>query len=802
MRLTILKNFKPSNSPLRFTGARGENFQIHVLADDLIRVTMFPDGKPRLKRTWSVVGKDGDVPREGRARDDLSPFPLPAFETQTRDDVVQIRTQQLELNLGLSDCAIRWATRDGKFFASDARGRAYAYDRVGKAIWHYMEHRTDEHYYGFGERAGELDKSKRRMRMLNLDALGYSARTGDALYKHWSFYITFNPETQIAYGLFYDNLASSTFEMGGEIDNYFPPYRYYQVEDGDLDYYLIYGPSIVEVVEKFSALTGRMALPPRWSLGFLGTTMTYFDAPDAQEQLKKFVALCDQHQIPCDVFHLASGYTTDANNKRNVFTWNRNRFPDPNAMVENFAHAGIKLAANIKPAMLTTHPRYKEVAQFDGFVKSAESDAPQISMFWGGDASYLDFTNPKTFDWWKQNVRQQLLEYDILGVWNDNNEYEIWDDDARCDGFGETLPMSLARPLHALLMARASFEAQREFHPNDRLYLLTRSGCPGIQRYAQTWSGDNLSSWETLQYNIPMGLGASLSGMAMTGHDVGGFTGVKPSPELFVRWIQNAILHPRFAMNSWHVDGSVNEPWMYPEVLPIIRTTFEFRYRLMPYLYSLYFEAAHTGHPIIRPLVYEFPRDPRCATESFDFMLGPNLLVASVFEQGAHTRTIYLPSPFKGEGQGEGWFDFWSGAHYRGGETITVDAPLDHIPLFVRAGGMIPMGKAMRYVGEQPDDLRQVFVFPHPIEGRGAFTLIEDDGITLNYQRGEFARVELEASGARDAITLRAHAHGSFILPYRALEFILPPGETRAINARGETWTDSENCKHVMVNVN
>jgi alpha-glucosidase len=209
-------------------------------------------------------------------------------------------------------------------------------------------------------------------------------------------------------------------------------------------------------------------------------------------------------------------------------------------------------------------------------------------------------------------------------------------------------------------MARASFEAQREFRPNDRLYLLTRSGCPGIQRYAQTWSGDNLASWETLQYNIPMGLGASLSGMAMTGHDVGGFTGVKPSPELFVRWIQNAILHPRFAMNSWHVDGSVNEPWMYPEVLPIIRATFEFRYRLLPYLYSLMFESAHTGHPIIRPMVYEFPRDARCQTESFDFMLGANLLVASVFEDGARTRTVYLPRETE-------WIDFYSGARYRGG---------------------------------------------------------------------------------------------------------------------------------------
>jgi alpha-glucosidase len=501
MRLITLTGVSLIDSaahPLVFTGERGERLQVSILDDDVIRVEHYPDGKPRLNRTWMVVGKDGDTPREGRCRDDLTPFRLPPFEIKRIENSLRVRTQKLQFDMALNPFAISWSDASGQPFASDLLERAYVYDRAGKSIYHYLEHRLGEHYYGFGERSGELDKSKRRMRMLNLDALGYSACTTDPLYKHWPFYITFVPDSQIAYGLFYDNLATTTFEMGGEIDNYYAPYRYYQAEDGDLDYYLIYGPSIVEVVEKISALTGRMPLPPRWVLGYLGTTMTYFDAPDAQEQLKKFVALCDEHQIPCDLFHLASGYTLDENDKRNVFTWNHSRFPDPHAMVEDFAHAGIKLAANIKPALLTTHPRYDEVSQFDGFVKSSESDTPQISMFWGGNASYLDFSNPKTYNWWKQNVREQLLAYGIVGIWNDNNEYEIWDDDARCNGFGDTLPISLARSLQTLLMARSSYEAQREFRPNERPYLLTRSACPGAQRYAQTWSGDNTSSWETL----------------------------------------------------------------------------------------------------------------------------------------------------------------------------------------------------------------------------------------------------------------------------------------------------------------
>lgn len=781
-----------SQHPLVFAGERGEHLQVSVLDQDLIRVQHFPEGHSRLDRTWMVLGKDGDVPREGRRRDDLSPFPCPAFSVAIAAENVQIRTRQLTLEIALGDFWIRWFDAAGNGFASDLSGRAYTYDRAGRAIYHYLERRIGEHYYGFGERSGELDKAGRRMRMHNLDSLAYNAATTDPLYKHIPFYITFLPELQIAYGLFYDNLATTTFDMGKEIDAYHGRYRYYQAEDGDLDYYLLYGPTIPEVVEKFTALTGRMVLPPRWALGFMGTTMTYFDAPDAQEQLKKFIALRDEHRIPYDLFHLASGYTLDENNKRNVFTWDRGRFPDPQAMVNDFAQAGMRIAPNIKPALLTTHPRYGEVAGFDGFVKSSEVDSPEISMFWGGPASYLDFTNPQAFDWWKRNAREQLLEYGIAALWNDNNEYEVWDDDARCHGFGDTLRIGLARPLQSLLMARASYEAEQEFRPAERAYVITRSGCPGIQRYAHTWSGDNTSTWQTLKYNITMGLGLGLSGMPGTGHDVGGFAGLAPSPELLARWVQNASVHPRCSMNSWHDDGSVNEPWMHPEVLAIVREWIEFRYRLIPYLYSLFFEAAQTGHPIVRPLVYEFPRDARCHVESFDFMLGPNLLVASVFEPGARIRRVYLPESSE-------WYDFYSGVCYRGGQDIEVAAPLERMPLLVRAGGIIPMGKPMKYFGAEPDDVRQAYVFPHPVQGRGTFTLYEDDGVSTGYQRGEVAKVELQATSGPESVSLNVQVSGNYRLPYRQIEFILPSTEQRQVLPRENVSTDTQGRTHVVI---
>ncbi len=766
--------------PLEFSGTRGERLTISVLDHDLIRVQHWPDGSPRLDRTWTVIGQGGDVPREGRRRGDLSPFALPDFALDVNDQRVQVQTARLQIEASLGDFALRWSALDraGSVFAADVPKRAYAYDRAGKTIFHFVERREGELYYGFGERSGSLNKAGRRMRMVNVDALGYNAERGDPLYKHIPFYITFNPALGIAYGLFYDNLSITTFDMGLEIDAYYPAFRTYRAEDGDLDYTLIYGPSIPEVVEKFAALTGRMALPPRWSLGYLGSTMSYTEVPDAQEQLKRFVVLCAEHEIPCDLFHLSSGYSTGADGKRYVFTWNRERVPDPQAMVDHFHEAGIHLAPNIKPCLLTTHPRYAEVAALGGFVKQAESDQPEINMFWGGEGSHLDFTNPAAYAWWQENVTQALLDYGIDATWNDNNEYEIWDDEARCHGFGEPTRIGLLRSVQTLLMVRASYEAQRAARPDERPFVLSRSGCPGIQRYAQTWSGDNFTSWETLRYNIPMGLGLSLSGVPNTGHDVGGFYGPRPEPELFVRWVQNGIFHPRFCIHSYNTDGTVNEPWMYPDVLPIVRDLIRFRYRLIPYLYTLLFEAAQTGHPIIRPMVYAFPHDARCHTESFDFMLGPNLLVASVLDDGARTRSVYLPS-------GTAWCDFHTGVWYEGGQTVKIAAPLERIPFLVPAGGMIPMGplpKSLPTSGEglvQPDDEREVYVFPGGNDD-GEFTLIEDDGISLGYQRGEYSEVRLRVSAQPDQIGLAAEVtREGYPLPYRAITFVLPEGETR-----------------------
>jgi alpha-glucosidase len=698
MRLTTLTHLRPTISetpgfgtpnPYWFVGGRGESFAVTVLDHDLIRVQHYSEGAPRLDRTWLIVDANGDTPREGRRRDDLSPFPLPAHALTQHDDRWLFETDALRVTLHL-DGHLEWETRAGAHFAADLPRRAYTYDRAGRAIYHYMLRRDDEHYYGFGERAGALDKRGMRMEMRNLDALGYNAETSDPLYKHVPFYITWIPSLKIAYGLLYDNLATTVFDMGREIDAFWGFYRYMQAGDGDLDYTLIYGPSIPQVIEKYARLTGRPALLPRWALGYLGSTMSYTEAPDAQEQLKRFVALCKEHDIPCDGFHLSSGYTTDAQGRRNVFTWNHSRVPDPHAMTRSFHDAGIRLAANIKPYLLTTHPKYQEVRAAGGFIRDPDTGEPALCRFWSGGAfesgegAYIDFTSAAGYDWWKTQIKAALFDYGIDAPWNDNNEFELWDDEAVCDGFGSPIRMALARPLQTLLMARASYEAAQEHRPNERAFVLTRSGTAGIQRYVQTWSGDNETSWHTLRWNIPMGLGMSLSGIPNVGHDVGGFFGPAPDPELFVRWVGCGIFLPRFTIHSWNTDGTINEPWMHPDALPIIRDLFRFRYRLLPYIEALMVEAHRTGAPIMRPLVYEFPNDPRCARESFIFLLGAHLLVAPVLEPGARTWRVYLPA-------GAAWCDWHTGAWHDGGQEIEVAAPLERVPLFARDGGSIPL---------------------------------------------------------------------------------------------------------------
>ena len=390
-----------------------------------------------------------------------------------------------------------------------------------------------------------------------------------------------------------------------------------------------------------------------------------------------------------------------------MFHWNREKFPDPDAINAAFQSAGMRLVANIKPCLLNDHPAFEQVRAANGFVNNQLSGEPVVEPFWDGNGAYLDFTKPQAVAWWQQGLLTQILGRGIDSGWNDNNEYAIQSEEAVSALDGEMRPIHRTRPLHALLMTRATFEAQRNHATaqgrKEPVYTITRAGPPGLQRYAQTWSGDNTTSWETLKWNIRTGLQMSLSGMFNVGHDVGGFFGPSPDPELLVRWVQACALNPRMVMNSWKSDGVNNLPWMHPSVTDLVRDAINLRYHLMPYLWDCFERASRWHCPIIRPTFYNFPDDARCLADCDDFMLGDHLLVAPVVTCGDVKRRVYLPRH-----AGSGWVDFYDRTAYDAGQDITVDAPLGRLPLFVKTGVELPVSKAASgYIPTHDDPIRE-----------------------------------------------------------------------------------------------
>lgn len=756
------------------TGARAHIF---VLQDDILRVAVLPSGRFALDRTWAIAPGEEDCPTEGRDRFDTDAFVHPSFELMVQEGKLVIETARIRLGIKLDGFFCEWnVLRDGEWrrVAKDRPTQAYNFGWWDDRVHHYLARDPRERYFGLGERAGEMDRAGARFRMSNVDAMGYSARTSDPLYKHIPFYLTWKPDGRVAFGLFYDTLSDCVFDLGCERSNYHGLYRAFVAEHGDLDYYFIAGPDIADVVRRYTWLTGRPAFLPRWSLGYSGSTMSYTDAPDAQARMAEFLAKCEAHDIPCDSFHLSSGYSS-IGKKRYVFHWNREKFPDPAAFARSYAEKGVHLAPNLKPCLLQDHPLFEDARVNGLFIRDGEG-APNWVQFWDEIGAYLDFTNPETLSWWKEKVTSAHLRNGLDSTWNDNNEFEIVDDRALQYGFGKTRRARETKPLHALQMTRASREAQMEFSPGKRPYVVTRSGAAGMQRYAQTWSGDNATSWETLKYNLKMGLGLALSGISNTGHDVGGFAGPKPSPELFARWVAFGIFMPRFSIHSWNDDGSANEPWMYPETTPIVRALIKLRYRLLPQLYDLMSRYHHDYEPVIRPTFFDFPGDPRTFEANDEMMLGPSLLVAPVVGEGETEREVYLP-------HGPRWHDFWTGEVFAGGKSVIRPAPLDKPVLFVKEGGVIALDLADHHFAK-PAFERGFSVFP-PRRGSFRAVFFEDDGESDAYRTGTFSTWSVGADCDDQKIALSLARSGALVPNDRCARIILPPNENRRIESAG-----------------
>ena len=725
------------------------------LSDDVIRVRtsftrQFPEASYTLVTTaWA----DRLDPLFAGERTRIAALDVPCEETEK---ALTFTTATLKLVLNKQPFAFSLYTAGGECVYRDLPERAFEVDQLGRLSHYSCLDRKNDHFYGFGEKTGHLDKKYRRLRMSPKDAIGHDPETGDPMYKHIPFYLRVNQNDLHSLGLFYHNSYDCVFDLGQEISGYWESYCYWQADGGDIDLFLINGPRPADVVSRYTWLTGRTALPTKQSLGFCASTMYYAELEkDCDQEIYKVIDKHLQEKLWIDNFWLASGYSSgEEDGLRYTFNWNYKRFPDPERFFETMNAKGINVIPNLKPGVLKNHPYAKYYEDRDAFIKTADGQDDYYGRWWGGEGRFIDFTGPAGREAWKKLLKENILAKGCTTVWNDNCEMDgVEDRDAQCDYEGGGGTMAELKIIHSNMMAYIGWKALEEMYPNQRPYVINRAGFAGIQRYAQVWGGDNLTDWKTVKFNLATIMGMGLSGCANMGCDIGGFAGGAPEGELMLRWIQSGVFQPRFTINSANNDNTVTQPWMYEELLPQVRAAYALRYRLLPYLYSLMYEASVTGMPAMRPLFLEFPDDVNCYTDqNLTFMFGPALLVANVVEKGAAERTLYLPA-------GSKWYDMNDFMReYEGGRTITVPVTLDTIPMFLRGSAVLCTSEDVTHI--LSDTLRRLDL-TIGAEGDSSFVFYDDDGRTQDFQKGVCAKTTISVK-AGDRKTISFHKEGSW----------------------------------------
>ncbi|MCA1614707.1 MAG: DUF4968 domain-containing protein [Acidobacteria bacterium] len=619
-----------------------------------------------------------------------------------------------------------------------------------------------ETYYGLGEKAGAtLSRDTQQFVMWNTDTYGYP-RGLDPIYQSIGFYTALRqvrlvpeqhtPDTPPqtfgqAYGLFLDNTTRTYFDMG-KTD---PSRVTFGAAGGELNYYVFTGGrgrTPKKVLADYTDLTGRTPLPPLWALGNQQSRWSYYPEARVREVARGF----RESKIPADVIYLDIDYMDGFR----VFTWNRERFPDPAKMIADLRQQGFRVVVIIDPGIKVddNYRAYAEGKAGGHFVRDARGGELHATV-WPGVCAFPDFTDARAREWFGSYYKQHLDE-GVAGFWNDMNEPGVFLSnetpkpdvyhhpmktfplDARHAGDGAPGTHARFHNVYGMQMARSTFEGLKRLAPGKRPFVLTRAGYAGVQRYSAVWTGDNVASWDHLRLSIPMLLNLGVSGVPFVGADVGGFSG-NPSPELYARWLQAAALTP-FLRSHSEAGSKPHEPYSYgDEFTKINRASVELRYRLLPYLYTLFREHTETGAPVMRPLWFEYPEDQRTYTIEDQYLVGRDLLVAPVVREGATKRGVYFP-------KGEDWVDWWTGRRYRGGQDAEVEAPLDRLPLFARAGAAVPTQPVVQHTGEMAGLPLTLVV---PMEGSSAYTspVYRDGGDGYDYLKGDRTRVEVRTAG-------------------------------------------------------
>jgi alpha-glucosidase len=675
-----------------------------------------------------------------------TPQPV-SVTTQDNTFDFDLLSSELCVRLRKSDSSLVFLTRDGRCVNQDEPGLTTSW--IGEQVTCYKTLQPGERFIGLGEKTGHLDRKGAGYQNWNTDAYAYHAGT-DPLYSSTPFYIGLHQG--LVYGIFFDNSFKSYFNFGASNNRFVS----FGADGGEMNYYFLHGATVAEIIRGYTYLTGRMPLPPLWSLGYQQCRYSYY--PD-----KEVLAVANtfrEKDIPADVVVLDIHYM----DRYKIFTWHPNHFSNPASLIRELRAKGFHVVIMCDPGIKVEagYPAYENGVEKEVFIKYPDGQN-YTAQVWPGWCHFPDFTNPATRHWWKEQF-QDYVGLGIEGFWNDMNEIATWGnylpENILFDFDSRGATMREARNLYGFQMARSTYEGTKELMANRRPFNLTRSGFSGIQRYAALWTGDNVSYDEHMLLGVRIVNSLGLTGVAFAGYDAGGFVG-NASPKLFARWISIAALSPFFRGHTM-INTADSEPWSYgEEVENITRNYIKFRYQLMPYLYSLFYEASKTGMPVQRSLAIEFPFDNAVFDHRFEnqYLFGSSILVAPVESQKEITK-VYLPP-------GE-WYYLFDGRKFQGSQEVYVDCPLHKLPIFIRASSVLPMKNPGINTFDQQEEL-----LLHIYHGTGdnSFTLYEDDGVSFDYEHGIANTRQLTYHADQNKLEITS-AVGSYPSPHRVARVV------------------------------
>ncbi|XP_039616684.1 neutral alpha-glucosidase AB isoform X2 [Polypterus senegalus] len=591
-----------------------------------------------------------------------------------------------------------------------------------------------ENVYGIPEHAENLKLKTTDngdpYRLYNLDVFQYELYNPMALYGAVPLMLAHN--TQRTLGIFWLNSAETWVDISsntaGKGSKEAPQTDVRWIsESGIIDVFILLGPKPTDVFHQYASLTGTQALPPLFTIGYHQCRWNYND----QEDVHNVDAGLDDHDIPCDVIWLDIEHTDG----KRYFTWDPNKFPKPQDMLQELEAKKRKMVTIVDPHIKVDsgYKIYNEIRSRDLYTKNKDGNDYE-GWCWPGNAGYPDFTNPEMRSLWAKMFAYDQYEgsRENLYTWNDMNEPSVFNGpevtmhkDVVHNGGWEN------RDVHNLYgyyvqMATAEGQVLRS-GGKERPFVLTRAFFAGSQRYGAVWTGDNAAEWDHLKISIPMCLSLGLAGISFCGADVGGFFKT-PSTELLIRWYQMGAYHPFFRAHA-HLDTPRREPWLFGEEnTKLIRSVVRERYALLPFWYTLFYNAYRTGVPVMRPLWVEFPTDVTTFAVDNEFMLGNALLVHPVAEEGSRGVTAYLP------GTGEVWYDVRSFQKYIAPQQLYIPVTMSSIPVFQRGGTIIPRKNRVRRSSScminDPYTLYVALSSQNTADGE----LYEDDGHSFNFQ--------------------------------------------------------------------